>query len=635
MHETTDRVSGAYQAGRVKCSQIRGNFTLAVFGRGLQEDSLTTRIGTIALLLMAAVCCLAQQAGMIRKIDIQGNKEIGLQAILAAMRTKVGQPYLQSNLDTDKKALEDLGFFQTVDVRAQAVENNSWDVIVNVLEWPVVKEFRIVGNTRYSNKVIEGLLAIEKGKVFNLRDQVISSRKIEEHYAKDNYFARVEELAPQRESPNTVNVVIREATINSVSVQGNSRTKTSVIARLIKSRAGLPYNQHTWAMDLRRIFGTGWFENVKSLDTQNREDPYKVDLIADVHETRTGQFNIGLQMDPRSNIAGVIKLQDANFQGTGQAVGIDFLQATSGGGPSVGLDYGNPIMDSRDTSLHASLYSRLLYRFSNSVFGNNSNPTGSGSYTERRTGFSLGLARPLSEITAWGITSRFERVVTNDANSNNLSGFIKQDGSVGVLSFGFTRNRRDVDIDPSRGDFIRIQAEPGFSEITSIGGSVLDPTILGRHSFVKYSLDFRKYFSAGKPRGINELDAPRKVLAFRAFFGSISGKTPFFEQYFAGGPESIRGYDQDRFWGNQTIYTNLELRIPVQKAFSIVGFVDYGGAWGGYGSVNNFTQSNKMNLHLGYGVGFMFRTPLGPLRLDLGFDSRGRSRTDFLIGTSF
>jgi outer membrane protein insertion porin family len=225
--------------------------------------------------------------------------------------------------------------------------------------------------------------------------------------------------------------------------------------------------------------------------------------------------------------------------------------------------------------------------------------------------------------------------VTNDLNTTNLSGFIKQDGIVGVLTFGFTQNRRDVDIDPSRGDWFRLQFEPGFSDITSIGGSVLDPTILGQHPFYKYSAEFRTYFTNQAPRDVNHLDAPRRVLAFRVFYGSISGKTPFFEQYFAGGSETIRGYDEDRFWGNQTLVSNLELRIPVQKAFSIVGFVDYGGAWGGYGSVNQFTQSNKFNLHVGYGIGFSFRTPLGPLRLDLGFDERGRSRTHFLIGTSF
>ncbi len=585
---------------------------------------------------MLAICSFAQQTGLIRKIDIQGNKGVSSQAILAAMRTKVGQPYLQSNLDTDKRALEDLGYFQSVDIRAQAVENDNWNVIVTVAEYPVVKEIRIVGNKKISTDEIRKLLTVEVGKVFNLRDQATSSRKIEDLYQRRNFFARVEEIGPLRESPNTVNIVIREMVIDKVEIQGNSRTKTSVFSKLIKSHAGDTYDRHKWEMDLRRIYSTQWFENVHSIEKQVPDDPYKIDLIADVKETRTGQFNIGLQMDPRSSIAGVIKLQDSNFRGTGQGVGLDFLQATNGGGPSIGFDYSNPFVDSRGTSIHASVYSRLIYRFSSSVFGGGNNvPTGNSNYTERRTGASLTMARPINDISGWSLGARFEGVLTNDLNTGNFGSFIKQDGDVGVVSAGFTRNRRDVDLDPSRGDFFRILAEPGFANITSIGGGGFDPHVLGHHSFVKYSADFRKYFTNQKPRGPNELDSPRRVLAFRAYYGATSGSTPFFEQYFAGGPDTLRGYDQDRFWGNQTLVTQLELRIPVQKAFSLVGFVDYGGAWGGYGTVNNFTQSAKLDLHLGYGIGFMFRTPLGPLRLDLGFDNKGRSRTDFLIGTSF
>jgi len=38
---------------------------------------------------------------------------------------------------------------------------------------------------------------------------------------------------------------------------------------------------------------------------------------------------------------------------------------------------------------------------------------------------------------------------------------------------------------------------------------------------------------------------------------------------------------------------------------------------------------------LGYGAGLSFRTPLGPIRIDIGFNEEGRSRTHFIIGTSF
>ncbi len=149
------------------------------------------------------------------------------------------------------------------------------------------------------------------------------------------------------------------------------------------------------------------------------------------------------------------------------------------------------------------------------------------------------------------------------------------------------------------------------------------------------SAEYRAYFSSGPPRPLDELDAPRKTLAFRARVGTIVGPIPFFEQYFAGGADTVRGYDEDRYWGKNTLLTTVEYRFPIQKAFSLILFVDYGGAWGGYGSVNTFTQASGFNMHIGYGPGIAFKTPLGLIRLDLGINEHGGTRTHFQIGPSF
>ncbi|HQU18934.1 MAG TPA: BamA/TamA family outer membrane protein, partial [Fimbriimonadaceae bacterium] len=87
--------------------------------------------------------------------------------------------------------------------------------------------------------------------------------------------------------------------------------------------------------------------------------------------------------------------------------------------------------------------------------------------------------------------------------------------------------------------------------------------------------------------------------------------------------------------GRNMAAATLEYRHPVKKSFNASAFVDYGGAWGGFGTVNEFTQSKSAQFKLGYGLGFSFRTPLGPIRLDFGWNQDGGSRTHFLIGTSF
>ena len=582
------------------------------------------------LLLMVAVG--AQGTGAIKDIVVQGNQHVSREAILAAMRTKVGQPYVQDNLDQDKLAIQNLGFFQAVDVHAEALQND-WRVVVTVSEYPQIKEIRITGNKAVSTDDIMKAITVKPGDIYNLNQRDPSVANIQNLYTKKGFFARVSDFSPLQESPNTLNVAITEATVEKISIEDkDGRTKESVLRRLIKTKPGDPFNLTKWQNDLRRLYGTQWFESVESRNDTG-SDPGKVDLTAVLKETKTGTFNVGVQLDPRSTLAGFIKVSDPNFRGTGQNVGVSVLQSTQGGGTSVDLDYGNPFIDHHDTSMSAALYSHVIYRFTGTGFGGTANPTAGNQYIERRTGGALGFQRPFNDYTTFSIGLRSETVKTGDIQATNPNDFIKQDGDLNTVTLGVTRNRRDTDIDPSRGDWIHAEAQPGFANITEAGGAVGN-SILGRTTYVKSFVELRKYWTNQPPR-LKDLAEPRRVLALRVRYGEINGRAPFFEQFFAGGSDTLRGYDEDRYWGSQMFLSTLEYRYPIQKAMNVIGFVDYGGAWGGYGTVGTFTQSSVPSLHIGYGVGVSFRTPLGPIRLDLGFNENGKSRTHFLIGTSF
>src|SRR5581483_5427723 len=111
---------------------------------------------------------------------------------------------------------------------------------------------------------------------------------------------------------------------------------------------------------------------------------------------------------------------------------------------------------------------------------------------------------------------------------------------------------------------------------------------------------------------------------------------PFFEQYFIGGADTLRGYREDRFWGKNMLLASVEFRQPLANALTGVLFLDAGHAWGGsYTNVTiqGFDQSG-FRPHLGLGLGIRVRTPLGPLRLDYGFGDEG-GRTHFSIGNVF
>src|SRR5207249_11118521 len=105
-------------------------------------------------------------------------------------------------------------------------------------------------------------------------------------------------------------------------------------------------------------------------------------------------------------------------------------------------------------------------------------------------------------------------------------------------------------------------------------------------------------------------------------FGSTS-EIPIFERFYAGGINSVRGYgrrqvgpraaNNDPIGGRSLIETSLELRQSLTDALGVALFLDAGQA-----SLTSFTFPIH-DLERGVGGGVRYRTPVGPLRIDLGF----------------
>lgn len=584
-----------------------------------------------------SVSALAQQTNLVKEIAIHGNMRVSREAILATMTSKVGQVYTQRNIDQDRTNLEDLGFFKAVDVRGTPIDNGAnWKVDVDVSEWPVIKEIQISGNSVISTKEILEHLTLKPGQVFNRRELSPSSKAIEALYEKKGYFARVTDFGPSADSPGTIAMSITELKVGIVKVQGNKLTKDRVMRRLIRTRSGEIFSGTRWGNDLRRLWETGWFDDVTYLPPDTTRELGMIDLTAVVKEGKTGSLTAGLQLDPRSSLAGIVRYTQANIGGTGQSVGINFMQATTGGGTSVDLDYMNPFYDSKDTRFQASVYSHVQYRF-NTLFGGSSSSINDEKYIERRTGGSAGFSRPKNDYVTYGLTGRYEGVQTDNIDSSSVQNikYIQQDGNIWTASLSYTDSRRDHPSDPSKGYWANVLVEPGIAKITHVGGATNDPALIGTHGFVRTVVDYRKYFTKEPDRPLTQLDAPRHVWAVRAKYGAISGTIPYFEQFFVGGADSLRGYEDSRFWGRQMFLGTIEYRHPLQKSLNLIGFLDYGGAWGGYGQIQSYSQSEKMKLHIGYGPGISFKTPLGNIQLYLGFNEEGKSRGHFLIGSSF
>jgi outer membrane translocation and assembly module TamA len=101
---------------------------------------------------------------------------------------------------------------------------------------------------------------------------------------------------------------------------------------------------------------------------------------------------------------------------------------------------------------------------------------------------------------------------------------------------------------------------------------------------------------------------------------------PASERFFAGGDTTVRGFaldqlgtpatiDKDGFpiGGNALVIFNAELRVPVAGGLGVVGFLDTGNVFA------RATDIDLMQLRSAVGFGVRYKSPVGPIRVDLGF----------------
>ncbi|MBC8065565.1 MAG: BamA/TamA family outer membrane protein [Chlorobia bacterium] len=582
----------------------------------------------MAILVLWATLVSAQEQ-VVKLITVIGAKQVSQEAILLASGIRAGEKPNEEAVLAAQEAIERMGFFKRV-----AIERNADELVVRVQEWPVVEKVEISGNQAISSAELTKVLAIEVGKIFNSREMVARVKSVRDLYQRKGFFGDVLEVGFSIENPNTLAIQVLEMTVNSLVPYGNKRTRTDIIERLLFTKVGKPFNRNTWQSDIRRLHATNWFDDVKSFSHES--SPGRLDLVPAVLEAKTGEWSAGLATEPGSPVVGTFSIAERNLMGTGQSLAFRGAQGLKTRGPSLEVEYGNPFLTANNLTLAASIYSRFSYRFAGLGLENGEDPIGEENLGERRVGATVGVAKALDTNTTAQAGLRIEDVKAAGSLSQGNPGIARQSGALASLIFGLTRNRRDSDVAPSKGDWFKLGVEPGFSRITQVGGSLKGTTGIGDHTFLKTTAEYRAYWGLDPSRTDEGLEKSSRIFALRVRYGSLLGNAPFSEQFFVGGTDSVRGYAQDRYWGSQMFVATLEYRHTLNRDLGIVGFVDYGGAWGGYGGLSDFTQSKRMNLHIGYGIGINYKVPrLGPLRIDFGADRSGRIRTHFQIATPF
>jgi outer membrane protein insertion porin family len=326
--------------------------------------------------------------------------------------------------------------------------------------------------------------------------------------------------------------------------------------------------------------------------------------------------------------------------GRGQQV--NFLWETGGlaNRNSFEVHFTEPWLDKRHTSLSLSLFDKAVYRFTQRIgsFDPGSSVTDSDYYYETHRGGQITVSRPFSDTYRGFVGLRHDNVSVPNLTLEDIDRRILQNGALSGINFRLTHNTRDFDLEPATGGYETYTMDLGRADLKPVGEpepGEEETGVFGILNYTRYGVDARRYFSP-QGRRVNPKDR-RTVFAFRLMSGSSGGTLPFSEQWFMGGAESLRGYQEDRFWGSNMFLFSGEYRHPLAQSLTGVVFADLGDAWGGpYKDVQllGFEQHSNFSPSLGFGIGLRVITPIGPIRIDQGFGREG-ARTHFSIGHVF
>lgn len=568
----------------------------------------------VAMLCLLAALFAALPASaddpLVAVVDVEGNEQVVSQHILGAITTRVGEPLDREQLQGDIEAIYALGFFSFVDINLYSVASGVGVTFI-VRENPMVESVSFSGNSIYSDAELLKLVFTTPGNIFNRVFFRHDLDRIQEKYHEDGYV--MVKIADVQVEEGRIVVQIVEPRVGNIIIQGNTKTKTNVIAREIKMQRGDPFNATVLRHAIGKLHNLGYFEDV-NVGFEPGAEPDETDIIVTVQEQKTARVGLSISHGTRSGWSGGLTYSDTNWKGLGQTGEVGF---ELGDNSQYWVTYSEPYMDRNHYSwkvgfIKRNWEDRYYYRKGVKQLKYDEDMTnvyvGAGKKFGKDEKFNWFLTLDWRDLDAYNIREQTGEDDLTRGKIFSVMGTLTRDNTIAYLSY-------------PKGDVIDLNVEQALEALG------------GEYSYTKYWLQARYYTPVlglenflNRQFGAIDKDNP-VILAARMRVGFSSGELPTAGLYSLGGTGTLRGYDGNEFEGTEMFLGNVELRIPFQKAFSFVVFYDVGNAWLDEGI-------DFSDLHDSWGIGVRVKTPLGNLRVDYA-QGEDENRTHFGFGEMF
>lgn len=485
-------------------------------------------------------------------------------------------------------------------------------ITINVTEGEVykVKERRYSGNTILNERYLEALTTTQAGETFSRKLATESSDRIEAALSDIGYaFAKVTPVPEVDEEKKEVslNYVIdpgKRAYVRRISFVGNSGTNDETLRREMRQLEAAPFSKSSVERSRVRLARLPFIEEAE-VDTKpvpGSDD--LVDVSFKVKERPPGsvQFGVGYSGSQGFLITG--QVTHTNFLGTGNR--IDLQAQNNAISQAISLSWTDPYFTEDGISQSISAY----YRKSESVIRYSSG------FNTNTVGANLTYGIPLSEFITLRAGLGVEDVAVQTfptSSSDQILKFVINNGT----QFFIYQARTGISYDSRNRTF--------FATRGALHALTMDLALPGG-DLEYYNLSYR---------------AQQYIPLFWKFTAEINGSVglvdsygssdvPPWENFFAGGPRTVRGYKdgslgpRDNPYNNPfggklrtTAQTNLIIPLPVAsdgKSTRLEAFWDVGNV---FQEPGDFAISD---LRQSAGIAFSWFTPfLGLLDLSYAF----------------
>ncbi len=423
--------------------------------------------------------------------------------------------------------------------------------------------------------------------------------------------------------------------IDRIEISGNTKTRDRVIRRELELQEQGQFSGTQLRRSQDRLRRLGFFEEV-NITTRKADAEDKLDVIVDVREGNTGAFSAGAGLSSGESFLFNVRLSEQNLFGRGQALvfNADFGSIRR----NISLSFTEPYFLDTPLTVGLDIFNWEL-EFDDFTRGG----TGGGIrtlYPFPALGLDVIRLGPLGDAslvdTRFGLEYRLENAEISNV-SRGAASIVKAQAGTSLTSSAIPRIFRDTRnnlLDPTSGSF------QDFSvEIAGLGG---DSQYINAQSRARWYIPIWE---------IPRLGPLTFATGWNFGYGFGYGEDvelPLFERYFPGGINSLRGFEvrslgprvsvyeqgegiddqcpygagncgrllqRDVIGGSQQLIFNNELIFPIVQSLGVKGvfFSDIG---------NAFLASEGIafaDMRVSIGAGIRWLSPIGPLRIELGF----------------